>query len=89
MGSGGWEVSNSLTYLIATIALSGLLLGLIFHKDTIEQEREQRQVDAVHKASPPADVTTSHALAAGNAETVRTVPATPAAQPAGAESNGH
>lgn len=76
-----------MTYLIATIALSALLMALIFHNDTMDQERDKRREDAAHKASTPANVTTPSTPAAQKPETGKTVPA--AAHPGGAELSGH
>lgn len=85
-GSGGWEVSNSLTYLIATIALCALLLMLLVHNDRMDEEREKRQEAAAHKTS--VDVTSSPTTKPETGKTVPVVTVT-VAQPAGAESDGH
>jgi hypothetical protein len=43
--TGGWEVSNSLSYLIAAVAVGALLLSMIFHSDRLQQESEKRKQD--------------------------------------------
>src|SRR6185312_10026477 len=70
--SGGWEISNSLTYLIATIALSALLLVLLFHNDAIDQAREKRQEDAAQKIASPAALNPPAALTAQKPEAGKT-----------------
>lgn len=87
IGSGGWELSNALTYLIATIALSALLLSLLFHNDALEQDREKRQDDATHKAASAGDVSTPPTMTLQKPEADKTLPA--AGHAAGADANGH
>lgn len=40
-GSGGWEISSSLTYLVATIAIGVLLISLIYHSDDLQAAAEK------------------------------------------------
>ncbi len=86
---GGWEVSNSMTYLLGAVASSALLLGLIFHNDSMEQERERRHDAAAEKAATPAEVTPPTPTAHKSETATRTTPAASAASGGKAEPDAH
>lgn len=81
--SGGWAVSSSLTYLVATIALSVLLISLIYHSDALHEAAEKRKEDGkaaltqpgASKTAAPADKPAASSPAGATPEANKPAPA--------------
>jgi hypothetical protein len=91
--SGGWEISSSLTYLVATIAIGVLLISLIYHSDELQAAAKAGAATtqpSAQNTGAPAEKLAASSPTGAPAEGNKAAPAsTGAASTAGARSGVH